>query len=968
LAVGLAEDIEIIPEVRNCMVSQSDEMDKAELEEAQKLFDESRLQISEDCPPEYKTKIKNLCFQYADVFSWDPEKLGKVKNFEHTIELTTKTPYYTRQFPFPKAWQPEIREQINKLLKQKVIEESASPYNSPAIFVRKPSGQLRFLLDMRMINLHSIFHGVSLPPIHEILTTISGYEYYVQCDVRSAYFCIGLTPSCRKFTAFNIPNIGSFHYTRLPQGSSSSPAVFVRVINKMLANVHNVTHYMDDIFMFNDSPSQLLETVQEVFKRLRETGLKLSLEKTCLFQKKITALGHCISKEGYSLSPRITQTIETYAVPKTTKQLRSFVGLASFARKFCPKFAIHTEPLMKLLRKGVKFVWLPEHAKAFEYLKQLLIKAPTLRPYNPKLPLKLVTDASTKAISAILLQQEENSDDWVIISYYSRLLTKAESVRPILELELISIIASFKALRYYLLGREFILQCDNRAILYLRNTKNLSPKLARFLLYMEQYRFTTVFVKSENNIADGLSRNTQTQIQPGDFQMPEVICNVVIKEIPDVMKHQKVDRYFGDIYCELEENGTLSTQSRYYEIRDGKLYRKNKMGNSTKYLLCIPEVLKKKVFELLHADKLSGHYGLTKSYNAALERIYFPKMKKYFHDCIKACIVCQMLKRKQKPELVPLTYPEYMPFETVILDQSGPFNVSNTGRNRYILILIDQCTKYAITKAVPTLEADTICEFIFEDVILRYGIPKRLLLDKLPSHTSGVMKELAEKLGIELKFALPLGHHSIGTVERFQDTLQQVIRKYAAHNPASWESYLLSATFSYNTTVHTVLKKTPFELMHGFVARIPVDAYLDLPYNHVSNEVRLKTLELARKDAYKNHEAMFLKRKEKYEKSGRKQIFQVGDRILIQKLGGKRGISKLFTNQFSLRGKIIEVLNPNKFRVEFKNAKNETKIDDFDISRLRHYVPPVEGEKKSRSILRKTNSAIETKTEKNIYI
>ena len=919
-----------------------------------KLFDKSKLKINPNLSDKQKEEIAQLCFKYASAFAWTPEQIGRAKHYVHHIDLTTQVPFSKPQYQIPAAVKPHIEDQINLLLTQGIIEPSSSAYNNPVLLIRKPvSGEFRFLLDARTLNLHAKFQVCSLTPIQEILNKMGGKLYYSVLDIKSAFFNIPLAEESRDCTSFSIPSIGSFRYTVIPQGLHSSPAALNRVVSMALANLDpaHVSFYMDDIFLYSDNFSKTLELLEQLFIRLIDAGLRLSPEKCFMCWNEVIALGHHVSKFGYKISDKITKAIETYKKPTSVKQVRSFLGLCNYVRKYIPSYAELSEPLQQLIRKNQKFRWNEEQEVAFEKLKRVLMEAPVLRPYDEKKELRVYTDASTKAVSAILMQCEDNNpNDWYPIAYYSWLLRHSEKNLDIFSLELLAVLSAFKAFKYYLMGRSFVLVCDNRALTYIRTAPNLPSKLVRWALALEEFNFSILHCKSEKNISDPLSRETENQPTNEDFDISELHTFITFEQGIDVGEEQRKDKFFGEIWKILIDDPNSKPEYRrqafYYEIKDDKLYRKQKNANGYKRLLCIPKSLQNFVFDQLHRSKFGGgHYSFTKCLKMALCRVYFPYMRKYFAEKTRQCITCQTHKKLHAPVPFSLqTYPQYGPMEVLSIDESGPYVSSGSSRHRYICTAVCLGTRFLIADSIPDVSAESIAQFLYEKVFLKYGFPKQIILDRLSSHKSRVFQELNEKLGIQLNFANSYAHYTVGLAERYHGLIQSTLKNYINKAHSNWCELLQPVVFTINANIHEGMRYSPFYLLHGFEPRTVMEAALDTACEHPENEIRIQNLCKARDLAYENLQKRFQTQLRYFNKHHRNVQYKPGDFVLIYDPTQKKQHSRCFSGSYHIKGIILEKENDNSYKVEYETRKGQTAVDTFDVRRLRPFVEDTETE------------------------
>jgi O-acetyl-ADP-ribose deacetylase (regulator of RNase III) len=953
--VGTAEDCTLLDEENDNEATSFqinvDTKFQAELKDKQALFDKTKVNVNPELSQEDKEKFYNLVRQFSDVFSWSEEDIGKAIGFEHEIKLSDNTPVSSPQYPIPYHLRDVVRAQLDLLLKQGVIRPSKSPWNSPILLVKKKNNSYRFITDARAYNIKSIGDRYPIPPIDDILTKMSGKLYMSAGDLKSGYFQAPLTENCKEITAFSVPGEGHFEYNCLPQGVVSSGAALNRLIKLTLAGVpsSNIHYYLDDFFLVSDTIPEMLDLLKILFERLRQRGLKLSPEKTKLAYTQLVVLGHKISKYGISVSDKIIESIQNYKTPKTKKQLKSFMGVASFVRRYVERFSEIVHPLQKLLKQSEKFSWKKEQSDAFEALKSAIINAPTLMNYHPNRPLYLFTDACGKGLAGVIKQpiSDDNDAELVPIAFCSRKVSPSEGKLSTYQLELLAILYSLRSFRYFLTGRSFYLKTDNKAIVYLRQSKNINGKLARWLSELETYDFIISHVSGKNNNeADSLSRHVDHKRDIEDeiasSEDPRVFN--IEEELQDfnIIEAQQKDPILKKIIQWLtnseDKDPKFERQSYYYELRNNILYRKNKTANGPVYLLVIPLSLRHKVFSMCHENVIgANHGGFSKTYKLLLRSVYFTNMKKYIHQKVKECIFCQQNKKRQGlPYGILQTHPSVPPMYRIYLDIGGPYSSNNILKHKYLAVCIDEATKFCITGSLPDTTAASVAHFLYENVILKYGLFVELALDRGPAFTSNVFQELASMFNIKLKFCDVQAHFSIGSVENAIKNLEKEIKMCIdKNNPGSWIDYLASVTFSHNININLSMGVSPFEMLFGYTPRLTFNAALDIQFQE--NKDRLENLRNIRERAHNNLFQRFKTSSKSYNKRHKHVQFSEGQLVWIYDPRIKKGQLKAFSGKYIGPGKIMGKNNENSYFVKYKTGRGQEKIDSITIDRLKAY-------------------------------
>lgn len=461
-----------------------------------------------------KRCIENICIENNDIFYVEGDRLSCSSAVKHEIPINNNRPIYVRQYRLPEAQREIMNEKIKKMLEDGMIEHSYSPWNFPTLLVAKKSDsenkKWRLVVDYRKLNEVSVPDSFPLPNITDILDQLGGALYFSTLDLASGYHQLLVDERDRAKTAFST-NMGHFEYVRLPMGLMNSGRTFQRLLNRVLEGMvgKDCFVYLDDIVVYGSSLEEHNERLLCVFDRLRKYNLKLQSEKCKLLKREVVYLGHLISASGIRPDPNKTACVTSYPVPKNIGDIRSFLGFASYYRRFIERFSDIARPMLKLLRKGTKFCWTDECQNSFERFKEILTSPPLLQYPNFQKQFILTTDASTFALGAILSQGESVGKD-LPVAYASRTLNSAEMNYTVTELELLAIMYGIKQFRPYLWGRKFKIVTDHQPLTWIFNVKDPSSRLLRWRIKLEEYDFEIIYKTGKTNKnADALSRIRQ---------------------------------------------------------------------------------------------------------------------------------------------------------------------------------------------------------------------------------------------------------------------------------------------------------------------------------------------------------------------------------------------------------------------------------------------------------------------------
>ena len=398
------------------------------------------------------------------------------------------------------------------MLAQGTIEPALSPWASNVVLVKKKDGSLRCCIDYRQVNSLTRKDAYPLPRIDACLDAMSGAQWFSTFDLRASYHQVKVDPRDADKTAFICPR-GMYRFRTMPFGLCNAGATFQRLMDIVMSGLHPeiCLIYLDDIIVFSASAEQHLERLITVLNRIRTAGLKLKPEKCSFFQKSVSFLGHVISGEGIATDPAKTEAVVQWPVPKNIREVRAFIGLASYYRRFVRDFAAIAAPLHELQKKGQQFRWSAEMQHAFETLKGALASPPILAMPNDTGHFVLDTDASDYAIGAVLSQVQDGVEK--VIAFASRSLDQRERNCCATRKELLAVVHFIRHFKQYLLGRHFTVRTDHAPLTWLRHTPEPIGQQAHWLEVMEEYDFTVAHRPGKKHAnADALSRRPCTRV------------------------------------------------------------------------------------------------------------------------------------------------------------------------------------------------------------------------------------------------------------------------------------------------------------------------------------------------------------------------------------------------------------------------------------------------------------------------
>ena len=821
-----------------------------------------------------------LLQKHSTVFSYGEGDLGCTTLVEHEIPLVDDGPVRQRYRRLPPSQYEQVKAHIQELLDRGVVRPSCSPYSSPIVVVFKKNGELRLCVDYRLLNAKTRKDAYPLPRIEESLDALTGAQLFSTLDLASGYNQVPVAEKDKAKTAFCTP-FGLFEFNRMPFGLCNAPGTFQRLMERIFGDqsFQSLLLYLDDIVIFSSSFDQHLQRLDLVLSRLKEHNLKLKLQKCHFFQPEVKYLGHVISASGVATDPSKISAVAEWARPTTCTELQSFLGFASYYRRFVAGFAKYAAPLHRLVgemggtkkkSKTLKGVlgdhWSEECENAFQSLKRLLVSAPVLGYADFTKPFVLEIDASHAGLGAVLSQDHDGKRR--PIAFASRGLRPTErnmSNYSSRKLEFLALKwAVTQKFREYLLGNKFVVFTDNNPLSYLQSAK-LGAVEQRWASELAVFDFEIKYRPGPTNRnADALSRQSHSQstssLFPG-LKVPEEV-HAQIGDIPyvapvadatcqaiaafpsrpkaDLLALQAADPVIGafleywrrrkpptnqDMVTAGKGVKRLLQQWTRITSQDDVLYRQIQTPGDGRVLLqlLLPQCLQAEVLKSLHDDH--GHQGIERTTSLVRQRCFWPFMQKdimrYCQNCNR-CTLAKAVQPKVRTFRGGLTASK--PLEVIAIDFTLLDKASDGREN--VLVVTDVFSKFA--QAYPTSDqrASTVARVLTEKWFYTYGVPKRIHSDQGKSFEGGLLKRLCQLYGIEKSRTTPYHPEGNGQCERFNRTLHDLLRTLPQEKKNKWPQHLPQVLYAYNTTDHQSTGYSPYELMFGQQAQLPVDFLL----------------------------------------------------------------------------------------------------------------------------------------------
>jgi hypothetical protein len=766
------------------------------------------------------------------------------------------------------AEREHVRKVVQKLLRTGKIRPSNSPWGAPILLVPKknemisgnnaiidkrmdePDDNLRMCCDFRNLNGSTVKDRYALPLIDELIDETAGSRVYSLLDLRSGYHQVAIAAKDVEKTAFRTHD-GLFEHLVMPFGLTNAPATYQRLLNRVLADVIGkyASCYIDDILIFSKNAKEHALHVHHVLSLLKDANLFVKLSKCAFFQDEVTFVGHTLHKGCIKPDARKVKMIMDWPVPKSVKELRSFLGMVNFCRRFIPQFSTRSRHLTDLIKtekkrrinkakwikskgptnKSVPWVWTVEHDKEFKFLREALCEYPVLRLPDQSKTFTVTTDASHYALGAVLLQ---TFDDGIHpVGYFSKKLNGAALNYTTHDKEMLAIIKAIEFWRHYLFGAHFKVLSDHVTLKYFLTQSKLNLRQVRWQEFLQYFDVEINYKPgAQQQFPDALSRPPTIAAISRSLSLDSFHFDW----LPWIEK----DEAFGPILQALKD-GTQRLHRltpnylKFFCVRDRKLFY-NADGNER---LCVPLEggwRRKLIFEM-HKSNLAAHVGVNKTLGNLSEKFFWPKMVKDVKQFVRVCEQCQRAKIDTRGKLglhQPLDIPT-LPWESVAMDFVTGLPISTNGADA-ILVVVDRFSKRGrFLPCRKDFSARQVADIFFSGVVCLFGLPKSIVSDRDPKFTSLFWSQLFLKCGTKLRFSSAFHPQTDGLTERLNRTLEELLRCQCVLSQENWVDHLAFVEFGYNNAKQASTKFTPFFVDTGRNPICPVDPSPSSKANHL---------------------------------------------------------------------------------------------------------------------------------------
>ena len=732
---------------------------------------------------------------------------------KHSIDIDEAVPPTAtacRKVPF--ALREPLKQELKRMEKLGVISrvDRPTPWVSAIVIVKKKSGKLRVCIDPRPLNKAIRRQHFQMPTREEMIAQLAGAKYFSKLDAAQGFWQLELDEPSSYLCTFITP-FGRYRYRRLPFGISSAPEVYHKTVSQIFDGMVGVSTFADDIIVWGRTREEHEKNLRAVLDRIKAKNLKLNKDKCELFCQELTFIGDRVGADGVKVDPEKVKVVQNMKEPQNKKDLQQFLGMVNYLMKWIPNCATKTAPLRHLLLEKNAWVWETQQQEAFDKLKAELTSAPVLQYFDPNLPVKVSSDASSYGVGFVLLQLIKQ--EWKPVAYGSRSLTENERNWAQIEKELLAVTVACEHFHQYIYGRRFCAETDHKPLLGIvkKPLSDCTLRLQRLRLRLQKYDFELVYTPGKHMyVADALSRcstsNSKCRPIEDDVDLHVAMVQECLPMAEDrlVELHQACDtdpevrqlvHYIINGWPETRSECELSIHP-YWNVRhelsvaDGLVFRGARV--------VIPRELRPKFLTNIH----EGHMGIEKCRRRARQAVYWPNLNADVEAMVKSCNECIKYSASQQREPLMSHDVPTRPFQKVGMD------LCSLGTRNY-LVIVDYFSGYPEVFSMASTTAGAIIS-ILKQTFARFGIPTFICSDNGPQFKNAQMEAFAREWGFTQITSSPYHPKSNGMAEMAVKVIKQLIKKTQESNQDLYKGLL-----AYRNTPQTSSLKSPAQLLMG---------------------------------------------------------------------------------------------------------------------------------------------------------
>ncbi|GJZ20178.1 reverse transcriptase domain-containing protein [Tanacetum coccineum] len=758
-----------------------------------------------------------------------------------------------------------------------------SPWGAPVLFVKKKDGSMRMCIDYRELNKLTIKNRYPLPRIDDLFDQLQGACCFSKIDLHSGYHQLRVREEDIPKTAFRT-RYGHFEFTVMPFGLTNAPAIFMDLMNRVCKPYLDkfVIVFIDDILIYSKSKEEHEVHLKTILDLLKKEKLYAKFSKCEFWLQEVQFLGHVVNRDGIHVDPSKVESVKNWKTPESSTEIRSFLGLAGYYRRFIENFSKIAKPLTLLTQKNKAYVWGDKQDEAFKILKEKLCNAPVLvLPDGPD-DFMVYCDASKQGFGSVLMQRGK------VLAYASRQLKKHEKNYTTHDLELGAVVFALKIWRHYLYGTKSVIYTDHKSLQYIFDQKDLNMRQMLWIELLSDYECEIKYHPGkENMVADALSRKERLnprRVRAMSITIHSGLKTKILKERSEASKDLKSPTEW------------LRGLERHFEQRDdGEIYFFDRIW--------IPSIsgVRKLIMDEAHTSRYSVHPGADKMYYDLRDLYWRPGMKREIAEYVNRCLTCSKIKAehkkpsgfRQQPEI-----PEWK-WEKITMDFVTKLPKSSSGHDT-IWVIVDRLTKSVHLLPIrEDYKTEKLAKIYTNEIVARHGVPVSIISDRDGRFTSHLWQAFQKALCTRLDMSTTYHPQTDSQSERTIQTLEDMVRACIMDFGGSWDTHLPLIEFFYNNSYHKSIKCAPFEALYGQKCRSPViwtevgESQLIGP--KIVQEMTEKIVQI--KERLKTNRS----RQKSYADKRRKPLeFKVGDRVLL-KVSPWKGVVR-----FGKKGKLAQ--------------------------------------------------------------